>query len=118
MSAQVHILVQFTDGKPSLTLGASYTHKTRSFQVKGQAENYRERIIEGERRTNLRWLQRIELLKKDPDQEYAAPRIEQAASYVKPLPDIRVLTISIPDEGPIGEGIWPSLLGVPALEWA
>ncbi|AEK09923.1 hypothetical protein FDH96_gp011 [Mycobacterium phage Rey] len=32
--------------------------------------------------------------------------------------DIRILTVTIPDDGPVGDGIWPELVPEVAVEWS
>ncbi|CPT90369.1 Uncharacterised protein [Mycobacteroides abscessus] len=76
MSAQVHLLVKFENGKPSLGLGNS--GNSRSYTKKGVAKNY----------------------------------AESAGG------DIRILTVTIPDEGVVGEGLWPELLPRVAVSWS
>lgn len=88
MSAQVHVLVEFKDGKPYLTLGAGLTAKlVRAYTRPGSADNYREAIIADAKRIDL-------------------------------SPDIRVLTVLIPDEGPVKDGFWPNLIPVTAVTWS
>lgn len=76
MSAQVHLLVKFDGGKPSLALGNS--GNSRSYTKRGVAENYAE-LVGG---------------------------------------DVRILTVTIPDEGVVGEGFWPELLPQVAVSWS
>jgi len=76
MSAQVHILVEFADGRPSLALGR--TAVSRSFTRKGSAENYAKQLGG----------------------------------------DIRILSVAIPDEGPVGDGMWPDILPQLAVSWS
>lgn len=118
MTAQVHILVEYIDGKPNLTLGAGHTYKTRSFQVKGAAENYAWSIQQGVIRENQHWRQRIDLLASDQDQDYADRMTERWKGYIKCVPDIRILAVSIPDDGELQDGIFPGLLAVPAVSWS
>ncbi|NGX08785.1 hypothetical protein [Mycobacteroides franklinii] len=76
MSAQVHLLVKFESGKPSLGLGNS--GNSRSYTKKGVAENYAESVGG----------------------------------------NIRILTVTIPDEGVVGEGLWPELVPQVAVSWS
>ncbi|SHT11374.1 Uncharacterised protein [Mycobacteroides abscessus subsp. abscessus] len=76
VTAQVHLLVKFDGGKPSLALGNS--GNSRSYTKKGVAKNYAE-SVEG---------------------------------------DVRILTVTIPDEGVVGEGLWPELLPQVAVSWS
>ncbi|AER26188.1 hypothetical protein SSEA_SKINNY_10 [Mycobacterium phage Skinny] len=95
MSQQVSILVEYRDGKPRTAIGAHlWTHeKTRAYTRKGAAENYRD---ECHRSDHFRQ-------KREPD---------------RPVRDIRILTVTIPDEGPLGDGMWPDLLPEVSVEWA
>lgn len=76
VSAQVHLLVKFENGKPSLGLGNS--GNSRSYTKMGVAENY-AKTVDG---------------------------------------DVRILTVTIPDEGAVGEGFWPELLPQVAVSWS
>ena len=95
MSAQVSILVEYIDGKPSTAIGAraETAAKTRAYTRKGDAENYRAATV--------------------AEAEYW----RQFYDYLKSR-DIRILTITIPDEGPVGEGMWPELLPEIAVAWS
>lgn len=119
MSAQVHVLVEYQDGKPDLSLGYGYTLKARAFQVKGQAEGYAKRIVNGIKSRNEYWAERIAEAEEYAEDEYYRDR---AATWrkdrIKPIPDIRILTVSIPDDGELQDGIFPSLLAVPAASWS
>lgn len=96
MTANVHILVEFKDGKPHLTLGTTPT--VRGYTRKGAAENYAKQLV------NLH--------------EYWRGRDIAIGREPKPPMDVRVLTISIPSEGPIGDGIWPELVPQIAVKWS
>lgn len=96
MSASVHILVEYKDGKPHLTLGRTPT--VRGYTREGSANLYAKQIVEDESASNAR-------------------RIAWGGQ-AKPLPDIRVLSITIPDEGPVGDGMWPNLIPELALRWS
>jgi hypothetical protein len=117
MSAQVHILVEFIDGKPNLTLGASSTQKTRSFQVKGAAENYGEMIQQDVIRSNEYWRKRIEHDLQSKDAFTSARAALWQVSKIQPVPDIRILSVTIPDDGPV-DGLYDGLLAVPAMSWS
>ncbi|APQ42117.1 hypothetical protein PBI_MRMAGOO_12 [Mycobacterium phage MrMagoo] len=96
MSAQVSVLVEFKDGKPSLAINGV----SRSYTRKGSAVNYASDIEQSVKRRNA-W---------NIGRGYH--------SLVEPEPDIRILTLTIPDEGPVGDGIWPELVPEVAVEWS
>lgn len=96
MSASVHILVEYRDGKPHLTLGPTPT--VRAYTRKGSAFNYAGDLY--------------------ADREYQNKRGESFGRTPKPPLDIRVLTVSIPDEGPVGNGFWPDILPELAVSWS
>lgn len=118
MSAQVHILVEFIDGKPNLTLGSSYTKKTRSFQVKGAAEHYAKGIVDSIKTQNAYWSKRIEQDLQSKDDYTSARAALWKVDRIQPVPDIRVLSVSIPDDGELQDGMYPGLLAVPAVSWS
>jgi hypothetical protein len=90
MSATVSILVEFIDGKPKLALGAGYADKVRSYTRPGDAENYRE--------------------------ELGRPRYPGHTGNEDR--DIQILTVAIPDRGPVGDGMWPELQPTIATRWS
>lgn len=96
MSAKVHILVEFVDGKPRLTLG--WTPTVRAYTRKGTAENYAKGLV--------------------AEREFTRVRDADRGREVQPPLDVRVLTIAIPDEGPVGDGIWPDLVPEIAVNWS
>lgn len=96
MSASVYLLVQFVNGKPQLTLGP--TPKVRSFTRRGTAEKYARELVEAV--------------------VYRNGQAKYFGREQKPLPDIRVLSIAIPQEGPVGDGMWPNLVPELAVKWA
>ncbi|ASR75860.1 hypothetical protein J4U02_gp013 [Mycobacterium phage Aziz] len=96
MSAQLSVLVEFKDGKPTLTINGV----SRSYTRKGAAANYAETTTRATKRRN----------------EWNSARGYN--SLVEPVPDIRVLTLTIPDDGPVGDGIWPELVPEVAVEWS
>ncbi|MBB5167220.1 hypothetical protein [Mycobacterium sp. AZCC_0083] len=93
MSAQISVLVEYIDGKPTLKMGygREWNWKIRLFTRTKDAHNYREDVLN--------------------------PKLPR---YVGPTNgrDIRVLTVVIPDDGPVGEGIWPNLVPTPAVSWS
>jgi hypothetical protein len=96
VSANVYILVQFTNGKPSLTLGPTPT--VRSYTRKGSAENYAEELAK-----QHKWLNE---------------RAARLGREVEPPLDIRILSVAIPDEGPVGDGMWPDIIPQIAIGWS
>ncbi|QSM01055.1 hypothetical protein SEA_NANOSMITE_10 [Mycobacterium phage Nanosmite] len=98
MSAQLHVLVQFKDGKPSLSVNGV----SRSYTRKGTAQNYASDVEQDAQARNERLIKHF-----GPDSD-----------MIQPVPDIRILSISIPDEGPVGDGMWPELVPEVAVEWS
>lgn len=96
MSAATHTLVEFVNGQPRTALGYGSSEKTRSFTRHGDAVNYRQAILDDEEFWNSR-------------------RTEE---YRKPLRDIRILTVAIPNDGELQDGLYPGLLAVPAVSWS
>ncbi|QNJ56817.1 hypothetical protein SEA_REINDEER_7 [Mycobacterium phage Reindeer] len=95
MSQQVSILVEYRDGKPRTAIGAhSWTaEKTRAYTRKGAAENYRDQAMRSD----------LHRQSHTPDHQ---------------VRDIRILTITIPDDGPVGDGMWPEILPQVSTEWS
>lgn len=91
-SNQIHILVEYEDGLPNFTLGVWQTQKTRSFQAKGAAENYRQQLLDQAEFHNEQ--------RKRRDQD------------LLPLPDIRILTVSAPVFAFVPGSMYPAVLPV------
>lgn len=93
MSVSFSTLVEFVDGKPKLAIGAGPGSKevTRSYTRPGDAENYREDIL-------------------NPGK----PRYS-GSNHGR---DIRIVKVTIPDLTPLGDTIWPHLVPQLAVSWS
>lgn len=96
MSAAVHILVQFLDGKPHLTLGR--TPGVRAHTREGSAWAYAKKLEE--------------------QHEWQNERRERQGRDLLPALDIRVLSIAIPDSMPVGEAVWPNICPETTVRWS